>query len=195
MAEGRGDIAVGNLTATDERRKIVDFVAPTDRKPVQELLVTGPASPAIATLDDLSGKTVHVRKATSYYESVMALNERLKKAGKAPVKIVALPDALEDEDMLEMLNAGLLAVRRGRRLEGAACGRRSCRRSRCARTWCCAPRATIGWAIRKDSPKLAAELIEFYASCVKKQGGVAKLQAQYHKRIKQINDNTGRARS
>src|SRR5262245_57407035 len=78
VVEGLGDIAAGNLTATDERRKIVDFVAPTDAKPVQELIVTGPRSPKIATLDDLSGKTIHVRKATSYYESVLALNKRLQ---------------------------------------------------------------------------------------------------------------------
>ena len=38
----------------------------------------------VATLDDLSGKTVHVRQATSYHESVVALNERLTAAGKAP---------------------------------------------------------------------------------------------------------------
>ena len=48
-----------------------------------------------------------MRKATSYYESVLALNQRLKQAGKAPVQIVELPAALEDEDVLEMLNAGL----------------------------------------------------------------------------------------
>src|SRR5688572_28384580 len=110
LAEGRGDIAAGNLTATEERLKLVDFAAPADRKPVRELIVTGPASPSLATLDDLSGKTVHVRNASSYYESVAALNARLKADGKAPLKVVELPDALEDEDALEMLAAGLLAL-------------------------------------------------------------------------------------
>ena len=38
MAEGLGDIAVGNLTVTDERLKTVDFVAPDDMKPVSELV-------------------------------------------------------------------------------------------------------------------------------------------------------------
>jgi ABC-type amino acid transport substrate-binding protein len=49
----------------------VDFV--TGVTPVKELIVTGPKSPPIATLEDLSGKTLHVRKTTSYYESVLAL--------------------------------------------------------------------------------------------------------------------------
>src|SRR4030095_11601634 len=34
-------------------------------------------------------------------------NERFKKEGKAPVKLVPVPAALEDEDMLEMMNAGV----------------------------------------------------------------------------------------
>ena len=36
------------------------------------------------------------------------MNERFAKARQAPVKLVLVPDALEDEDMLEMMNAGLL---------------------------------------------------------------------------------------
>ncbi|MGH6624616.1 MAG: transporter substrate-binding domain-containing protein, partial [Burkholderiaceae bacterium] len=85
LRDGLADIAVGNLTITEERLKLVDFVAPDDKLVNVEILVTGPASPAIASLNDMAGKTVHVRKASSYYESLIALNERLKKEGKAPV--------------------------------------------------------------------------------------------------------------
>jgi membrane-bound lytic murein transglycosylase MltF len=84
LNEGLGDISAGNLTATPERQKIVDFVAPTDRKPVQELVVTGPKSPDIGAVEDLSGKTVHIRRASSYYDSVVALNAKLKSARKPP---------------------------------------------------------------------------------------------------------------
>lgn len=85
LNDGLGDIAAGNLTVTEERLKAVDFAAPDDRKPVRELIVTGPKSPELKTLDDLSGKTVHVRPASSYAESLAMLNERFKAAGKAPV--------------------------------------------------------------------------------------------------------------
>jgi ABC-type amino acid transport substrate-binding protein len=128
VADRRGDIAAGNLTATDERKKIVDFVAPADQKPVSELVVTGSKLPALASADDLSGKTVHVRKASSYYESLNVLNNRLKKEGKPAVNLVLVPDALEDEDMLEMLGVGLLEAISsiiGRRI----CGPSSCQRS------------------------------------------------------------------
>src|SRR4029434_1820360 len=75
-----------------------------------QLAVTGPKSPALASADDLSGKTVHVRKSSSYFESLTALNKRLRAAGKKPATLVLVPDALEDEDMMEILNAGLLEI-------------------------------------------------------------------------------------
>jgi membrane-bound lytic murein transglycosylase MltF len=69
VADGLGDIAAGNITATEDRKTVVDFVAPTDQKPVSELVVTSAKLPPLTSADDLSGKTVHVRKASSYYES------------------------------------------------------------------------------------------------------------------------------
>src|SRR5215813_5522098 len=94
---GRGDIAAGNLTVTEERLKVVDFAAPNDGKPVQELVVAGPKAPPLAAVDDLSGNTVYVRPTSSYYESMVALNARLEKAGRKPAQLVRLPDELEDE--------------------------------------------------------------------------------------------------
>ena len=192
VAEGLGDIAAGNLTATEERRKIVDFIAPTDRKPVQELIVTGPASPQIATLDDLSGKTIHVRKATSYYESVQALNQRLKKERKAPAGIVELPDALEDEDVLEMLNAGLFAFvvmdDWKARMWAQILPKVKVREDLVLRA-----EGYVGWAVRKDSPKLVEAAMDFYKHAVKKQGAIDARLAQYHKRIKTITNNTAKA--
>jgi len=189
VAEGLGDIAAGNLTATEERRKVVDFIAPTDRKPVQELIVTGPASPAVATLDDLSGKTLHVRKASSYYESVVALNGRLKKAGKAPVKIMELPDALEDEDALEMLSVGLLELivvdDWKARMWAQVLPKIKVREDLVLRA-----EAYTGWAVRKGSPQLIAAATDFYNEAIKKQGSIDSRLAQYHKRVKQIANNT-----
>jgi membrane-bound lytic murein transglycosylase MltF len=82
LTTGKGDISGGNLTATTNRMKIADFVAPTEQDPALELLVSGPGAPAVATVDDLSGKKVNVRQASSYHESLMALNEKLSAANK-----------------------------------------------------------------------------------------------------------------
>jgi membrane-bound lytic murein transglycosylase MltF len=192
LAEGQGDIAAGNLTATDERLKQVDFAAPQDRKPVREVIVTGAASPPLATLDDLSGKTVHLRKASSYYESVAALNTRLQTERKAPVKVVELPEALEDEDALEMLAAGLfeLAVVDDWKalLWAQILPKIKTREDLVLRA-----EGYTGWAIRKDSPKLAGVLADFYGGVVKKHGMIESRLAKNEKRIKRIRNNTAGA--
>jgi membrane-bound lytic murein transglycosylase MltF len=190
--DGLADIAVGNLTVTEDRLKLVDFVAPDDKLVNTEILVTGPASPAIANLDDLSGKTVEVRKASSYHASLVALNERLAKAGKAPVKIVLVPDALEDEDMLEMLNAGLLQAMvvddYKAKLWSQVLPRITVRKDVVLR-----PSTKKGWAIRKASPKLRAVLEEFYSSWAKKAAVIPYRQLQYMKSVKALHDAAGSA--
>jgi membrane-bound lytic murein transglycosylase MltF len=192
VVEGMGDIAAGNLTVTDERRKLVDFVAPADQKPVSEVVLTGPKSPAIAVAEDLSGKTVHVRRASSYYESLGALNARLKKEGKPEASLVLVPDALEDEDMMEMLNAGLfeaivvddwkariwVQVLPKMKVNDGAVLRSG---------------GVVGWAIRKDSPKLQEIVNEFYANVMKKQNLLEARKKQSFSRVKQLKDPTGSA--
>jgi membrane-bound lytic murein transglycosylase MltF len=192
LNEGLGDIAAGNLTVTPERQKIVDFVAPTDRKPTQELVVTGPKSPEVKTVEELSAKTVHVRRASSYYESVVALNDKLRSARKPPIKIVLLPDALEDEDVLEMLNAGLLEFAVvddwKAKIWAQALPKIKVREDLVLRA-----EGYTGWAIRKGSPKLEAVIGDFYKDVLNKQGGIDARLAQFHKRAKQITNNTGDA--
>lgn len=107
LLEGRGDIVVAGWTITPERQEKVDFSIPVS-KPVQEILVTGPSAAELETVNDLSGKTVHVRESSSYYESLQALSERLVSAGLPPVDIQPISELLEDEDLLEMVAGGLL---------------------------------------------------------------------------------------
>jgi len=109
LIEGVGDIAAGNLTITAERQKLVDFSDPTHRG-VDEIIVTGPASPPVKILDDLSGKEIHVRQSSSYYESLKHHNDQFKKDGKKQMKLVLADEYLEDEDLLEMMNAGLIPM-------------------------------------------------------------------------------------
>jgi membrane-bound lytic murein transglycosylase MltF len=109
IVEGRGDIAAANLTITPERQELVDFSEPLFTG-VSEIVVSGPGAPTVASVDDLAGQTIHVRKSSSYYASLVLLNEKLKKAGKPDVKLVLADENLEDEDLLEMVNAGLLPM-------------------------------------------------------------------------------------
>src|SRR5471030_2026737 len=69
LLAGEGDVVAANLTVTPERSRVVDFIAPA-ASGVRELIVTGPRSPALHSLDDLAGKQVYVRRSTSYYQSL-----------------------------------------------------------------------------------------------------------------------------
>jgi membrane-bound lytic murein transglycosylase MltF len=109
LVDGKVDMLLAQLTATSGRLKSVDFTNPT-RKGVSEIVVTGPGAPTIASVDNLGGQEVFVRKSSSYYQSLIALNERLKALARPPVDIRTLPENLEDDDVLEMVNAGLIKV-------------------------------------------------------------------------------------
>lgn len=107
LLDGHGDIAAAGLTITPERDALVDFSAPVS-KPIREVLVTGPSADALQSLDDLSGKRVAVRATSSYYTSLRALNETFARASKPFIEFDLVPEVLEDEDLLEMVDAGLL---------------------------------------------------------------------------------------
>ncbi|MEJ5990476.1 lytic transglycosylase F [Ramlibacter sp. PS3R-8] len=190
VMEGRADIAVGNLTVTDERLKLVDFAVAKDQKPIAELVVSGPRSGPLADADALSGQTVHVRKASSYYESLKALNERFNKNGRPAANLVLVPDALEDEDMMEMLNAGLLEMivvdDWKARMWAQVLPKIHVNEGAVVRSG-----GKVGWAIRKGSPRMKAELAEFYVSYVKRQGIYNQRMKSYSARIKQLNNPAG----
>jgi membrane-bound lytic murein transglycosylase MltF len=109
LAEGKVDLVAAQVTVRPELQALVDFTNPT-RTNVSEIVVTGPGAPAIKSEQDLSGQRVAARKDSKYYQSLVALNDRLKAAGKAPVVIADVPSNLEDDDILEMANAGLLPI-------------------------------------------------------------------------------------
>jgi len=159
LVEGLGDIAVANLTITEQRQKLVDFSNPL-LTGVSELLVTGPASPPVVSLDDLGGKEIHVRKSSSYYESLVQLNASFEKSDKKPMQLILAGDMLEDEDLLEMVNAGLVPM--------------IIMDSHKAQFWTqifekiqvhskitVRTGGEIAWAFRKNSPKLKAMINEF----------------------------------
>ncbi len=192
LVAGTGDIAIGNLTATEQRLKLADFVTPEGVRPVDELVLNRQDAPALASADALSGKTVHVRPSSSYFQSLTALNAQLATQGKPKIVLEAVPDELEDEDLMEMLNAGLVQnivvddwkarmwaqVLKKIRVNDQAVVRAGGR---------------TGWAIRKGSPKLAADISEFYLTVVKRQGLHEYRLKQAMARVRQIGNNGGDA--
>ncbi|WP_166216001.1 lytic transglycosylase F [Pseudomonas atagonensis] len=159
LTKGAGDIAAGGLTVTEERLKEVDFADPFAVN-IPEILVTRPGSKAVEKPEDLSGQEITVRGSSSYYEHLQTLNDSFKAKGVAPIKLKKADENLESEDLLQMVNAGLLQATVVDRY--------------IAKIW--APLYTdmqiheeivlhdnseFAWAIRKDSPQLKSELAEF----------------------------------
>jgi membrane-bound lytic murein transglycosylase MltF len=162
LLAGEGDVIAANLTVTPERSRLVDFITPAATG-VREILVTAPGAPALHSLDDLAGRQVYVQTSTSYYQSLTALNQSFRQRRLAPMQLKEAPARFETEDLLEMVNAGLvqtvvaddylahfwhrvypnltvhdeIAVRTG---------------------------GDIAFAVRKGSPKLKAELDAFTAT-------------------------------
>ena len=165
LLEGYGDVAASNLTITPERLEQVDFSDPV-AKGVREILVTGPEAPEIGSADDLSGREIHVRESSSYFQSLMRFNENLSEKDLDPVKIVKADEYLEDSDLLEMVNAGILpmAVVDNHKADAwKAVFEKIALREDITFS----EEGQIGMAIRKDSPELAAALNEFVAEAKK----------------------------
>ena len=157
LTEGKGNIPAANLTITDKRKQ--RGVESTDPllENVRELLISGPHSPKVESAADLGGKTIFVRPSSSYFESLMAYNQARKEAGEPLIDIQPASEVLEDEDLVEMVNAGLLPF--------------IVMDEHKARFWQkIFPKITIhetpvfreggviAWAVRKESPKLLAML-------------------------------------
>ena len=109
LASGKMDMVAAMVTVRPELEKLAAFSTPT-RTNVSEVVVTGPGAPPIATVDDLAGQEVFVRKGSIYEESLIKLNEQLKARGKPPAVFIEAPAVLEDDDVLEMVNAGLAPI-------------------------------------------------------------------------------------
>jgi membrane-bound lytic murein transglycosylase MltF len=161
LNEGLGDIAAADLTITPARLEIADFSNPGLRD-ISEVIVTGPSAPGLASLDSLAGKEIHVPRSSSYWSHMQALSDRLKAEGLEEINLRPSDENLEDEDLLEMVNAGLLPF--------------VVTDSYKARIWTkvfphlrvrddlvVSTGGEIGWAVRKSSPLLLKEINEFGA--------------------------------
>ncbi len=162
LLEGKGDIVMADLTMTPERQKVVDFVDPWIAG-VDEIVVTRPGGPDIATVDDLSGKEVFVRESSSYYQSLLKLNTRLTSEGKAPVTLTPAPEELEDEDLMEMANAGLVDILVVDNHK-AWFWQRVWPAMKLHPTVTVRSGGEIAWAIRKNSPQLKTALNRFLST-------------------------------
>ncbi len=159
LRAGYGDIVAAGMTVTPGRRELVDFTIPY-LTGIDEVVVANRDAELPPNLEGLAGQEVFVRKSSSYYESLASLNMLLDLWGMKPVKIVEADEDLETEDILEMVNSGVVEI--------TICD------SNIAEIWSeimdrlvvrsdlkLREDIEIAWMVRKDNPQLKASLDRF----------------------------------
>ncbi|MFL5347333.1 MAG: transporter substrate-binding domain-containing protein [Hyalangium sp.] len=101
LKEGRGDVIAASLTVTPERSEEVAFSRPYLF--VDEVLVQRASGPKVASLAELKGQKIHVRKSSSYASTLLALQKTY-----GPFEIVEEPEDLETEALLDKVAEGEL---------------------------------------------------------------------------------------
>lgn len=182
LQAGYADLAFAGMTITEERKTLVDYSIPSISG-LKEIIVGGTTSPKLKSLADLSGKEIFLREGSSYESAVFKLNDSLKSKGLKPIIIKTLDPYLESEDILEMVNAGVIPF--------------SAMVEDVAHIWAkvmpnlilyeeipLSTNVSYGWMFRKGSPKLKAVADTFL-----KYNGKGTLigNALYNKYVKNAN--------
>ena len=107
LTQGVGDFVAYSLVITPERQQQVAFTVPLETN-AQQVLVTGASFGKVTSLDDLGGKAIYANPVTVQYQALQEANHRLKTAGKPLIVIKPADRYLLDDDLVQMVNAGLL---------------------------------------------------------------------------------------
>jgi len=162
LIQGVGDVVAYGLIVTPEREKLVSFTVPVNAD-VKQIVVSGPNFGNITSVEELGGKDIYANPLTVAYQRLQELNAKLKQQGKPTINVKAGDPNLLDDDLIQMVNAGLLPA--------------TVTSDTRAKLWSqVLPNLTVhsdlviasgeqqAWAIRKDNPQLKQLLDEFIPS-------------------------------
>ena len=159
LLRGRGDVAAAGLTVTPERAERVAFTEPYLPR-VDEVVVMHRGAGALETLEDLAGRRVYVRAGSSYAGHLEKLSRGFAGAGRPPIEVIEADPDLATEDVLELVNAGVVELTVADRHLAAAWsevlpeivvrGDLAVHQG-----------GAIAWAVRRENPELRASLDAF----------------------------------
>ena len=158
LLEGRGDIAASFLTLTDEREQKVSLISGKKMK-VNELVVSHKET-ELSTLEDLAGKEVYVLKNSSYITHLKRLNKQFKVQGLAAINIVEAQQYLSSEDLLEMLDAGVIDITIVDDFK-ALLWEKVLTNIKVRKDLIINEQGSVGWAVRSNNPELKQSLESF----------------------------------
>jgi len=163
LIDGRADLVAADLTVTKARSDLVDFSVPLAHN-VDEVVIFAPGvGDDVRSLDDLAGRSVYVRKSSSYFEHLTELNEDLVGRSLEPIRIDAANELLRSQDILEMVNAGLISATVVDSYKASSWSKIYAD-LKIREDLVVHGGGEIAWAFRKDSPHLAAVVDDFARS-------------------------------
>ncbi|MEJ2678878.1 MAG: transporter substrate-binding domain-containing protein, partial [Gemmatimonadota bacterium] len=152
LRQGRGDFVAAGLTITPQREAAgIAFSRPYSY--AREMVVARPGDSTLTAPAQLAGRTIVVRRSSSYWETLKALRQR-----GIRLHLEAAPEALETEEIIDSVASGaydltvadshILAIERSWRddVRGVMALNDS---------------VPHGWAVRQDQPGLLAAIDTF----------------------------------
>lgn len=143
VLEGQADVAAGNVTSSDQRRKLIDFTIET--LPTRVLLVSYPPAAPILSLAQLGAEKVGVAKGTSPHEVVLA----------AGISRANLDDSQLPGQLFEALRSGRVRVAAMELMAATEAQRRD---PKVQLGLLLGSTGSLGFGVSKDAPRLLEAL-------------------------------------
>jgi membrane-bound lytic murein transglycosylase MltF len=161
LEAGYGDLVASPMLVTQAAARRVDFPHPFYDE-ARMVVITRHGDVLGEGIEAVAGRRIHVRRSSGFHQALPAINHRLAAEGRPPAVLMAADEHLSDDELMEMVNAGLIEATVSYRFR--------------ARLWSrifegiqvnehnvLLDEGHIAWAVRKDSPRLRAYLDEFIA--------------------------------
>ena len=159
-----GDLAVANITITTARKKQVAFSQPVLSN-ISEVLINNQKQPPFNKVTDLSAQNIWFRKSSSYYQSLLKVNNKLRMQNLPIASILFIDEKLQDYELLELINLDLLNATVIDDHKIKIC-QSILKNIRVNDSFVLRNDGKIAWAMRKDSPQIM-KLVNQYINTVK----------------------------
>jgi len=188
LLQGVGDFIAAGIVITPGRQKTYAFTTPIMTN-VTEIIVTGPDLANAKGLDELVGKDVYVSPLTSFYDNFRKINEDRAKTGNAPLSVKPADKNLQEDDLVEMVNAGLIPATVAMQ-HRAGLWEKVLPNIRLHPEMSIASEGELGWVMRKDNPELKQLLDRFVETHGEGTVFGNTLLRRYLKNTKWVKDST-----
>jgi membrane-bound lytic murein transglycosylase MltF len=161
LRAGIGDVIAQGVVITPGRHQNFAFTTPT-KKDVTHIIVTGRGLANARTFDDLVGTDIYVNPLTAAYDMLTKIGEERAKTGKPPLSLKAADRNLLEDDLVEMVNAGLIPATVAMQ-HRATLWAQVLPNIKLHPQMIVADDGELAWVVRKNNPELKKLLDEFIA--------------------------------